>query len=170
MGDHQGSRVRRAANLGRLEEEGVEGNWRLDQFFAACDQFGAPSGYYGNDWRFDHGRYRDRPFWLAGYPDPNDGVWRDHFQPRASRPVQLWQFSSGGGIDRNVVADDAWFAQWVSGTVERKRPKGPEMYIAFTQTRCTLFAGVVKCRDFTGPRDPTFGIPQDASDFSQATC
>ncbi len=41
------------------------------------------------------------------------------------------------------------------------------MYIAFTQTRCTLFAGVVKCRDFTGPCDPTFGIPQDASDFSQ---
>ncbi len=91
------------------EEEGVEGNWRLDQFFAACDQFGAPSGYYGNDWRFDHGRYRDRPFWLVGYPDPNDGVWRDHFQPRAFVP-----FNSGSS--RVAAASTATSSRTMRGS------------------------------------------------------
>ena len=84
----------------------------LHQFFSACDELGETSGYYGNDWRFGHDAFADRPYWYCGYPDPNDGAWRTYYTPRASRPVQLFQFTSGGGLDRNVVWDESWFRSW----------------------------------------------------------
>ena len=149
----------------------------LDRFFAACDEAGEKAGYYGNDWRFGHDRFLARPFWLAGYPDPNDGQWRDGWAPRASRSVQLWQFTSGGGLDRNVVTDPAWFAAWggptssISSTSQeddmphvglKARPGDPPNdFDAF------LVDGGVITRTFAGPQGALgyLTVPQDAVQF-----
>lgn len=98
------------------EEEGPEGSWRVALWFRVCDELGVQSGYYSNDWRLDHTPFLNRPYWYAGYPDPNDGNWRDGYAPRSSRPVQLFQFTSGGGMDRNAVWDESWFHAWVGGS------------------------------------------------------
>ena len=96
-----------------FEEEGVAGNWRIELWFRICDELRVHAGYYGNDWRFDHARFRDRPFWYCGYPDPNDGAWRRGYGPIANRDVQVFQFSSSSGtLDRNIVWDADWWQDW----------------------------------------------------------
>jgi len=95
------------------EEQGPEGSPRVDTWFRVADEQRIKSGYYANDWRLDHTPYLGRPFWLAGYPDPNDGVWRDGYKPQSNRPVQLWQYSSGGGMDRDIVIDETWWNGWI---------------------------------------------------------
>lgn len=72
-------------------------------------------GYYSNDWRVQHNDLLHLPFWLAAYPAPNDGVWRAN-EPRAGRPINLWQWtSSSGTLDKNAVWDEPWFNTLVEG-------------------------------------------------------
>ncbi len=91
------------------EDNGVVQS-QLDQAFAASDREGFWSGYYSNEWRVDHSTLLTRPFWLAAYPDPNDGVWRDGYSANSRRPVNIWQWtSSNGTLDQNVIIDEAWY-------------------------------------------------------------
>lgn len=101
------------------EEAGVTQD-QLDGFFARADELGIGAGYYANAHAVDHQPFLGRPFWLAQYPDPNDGTFPglDRMTDPAviGRPVQLWQYTSGAndpsgvGLDRNVVIDEAWWA------------------------------------------------------------
>lgn len=156
------------------EEEGPEGQWRLEKFFGVCDEKGERAGYYANNWRVDHRLFAGRPFWLAGYPDPNDGVWRDGYTPRASRDVQVWQWSSGGGLDRNVIIDEAWFARWVHGNEPTEpeqqypadRSEGTMQIVVFRNFggghSARLCDGLVKIDELHGdgtPEGEPFGIP-----------
>ncbi len=101
------------------EDNGVVQS-QLDQAFATSDAEGYWSGYYGNDYRFDHSTLLNRPYWMAAYPNPNDGVWRD-YQATASRPVNLWQWTSTNGtLDQNVVIDEAWYGSLAGGTPPKK--------------------------------------------------
>lgn len=102
------------------EQDGVNLG-QLDDFFRTADAMGMKSGYYGNDWRFGHGNYLNRPFWLAGYPGANDGSFPGMVYG-ASRPVQIWQFtSSNGALDRNVVVDEGWWGTWGGSTAAAQK-------------------------------------------------
>lgn len=50
------------------------------------------------------------PLWLAYYPGSNDGSYPAGQDGAARRwGAVLWQYSSGGNLDRNVVIDEAWY-------------------------------------------------------------
>ncbi len=127
-GEHGSYTVGRAINAAsKVGGSGPLGFWwdyedngvvqsQLDEAFATSDAEGYYSGYYGNDYRFDHSTLLSRPYWMAAYPNPNDGVWRD-YQATASRPVQIWQWTSTNGtLDQNVIVDEAWFQSLVGGS------------------------------------------------------
>lgn len=57
------------------------------------------------------------PLWLAYYPAPNDGHYPAGQEGDALRwGAVLWQYSSGGNLDRNVVLDEAWWAAHNNGS------------------------------------------------------
>lgn len=59
---------------------------------------------------------RDRPLWIAYYPGANDGTYPSGQGGNAQAwGAVLWQYSSGGNLDRNVVIDEAWYRSFVSG-------------------------------------------------------
>jgi hypothetical protein len=58
-----------------------------------------------------------RPLWLAYYPGSNDGTYLPSRDGDARRwRAVMWQYSSGGNLDRNVVIDDGWYQSWVGGS------------------------------------------------------
>lgn len=102
------------------EAAGV-GEWQLQQAFAEADRRGIKSGYYSNAGTVNHGLFLDRPWWYAAYPDPNDGSFPGVAAMRNPRPVHIWQYTSGGGLDRNVVVDEGWYSSFLGST------EGPDM-------------------------------------------
>lgn len=102
------------------EEAGVE-PWQLARGFGRADDLGIADrvGYYSSVGALDHGPFSARRYWLAQYPGRNDGSFPGMVY-RAPRPVDLWQYTSGanspdGGLDENVVVDEAWWAQLTGG-------------------------------------------------------
>lgn len=93
------------------EDAGVTED-QLGPWFAGLDTLGVRGGYYANPGKI--GGFRDRPYWMAQYPWPNDGSYRPNDMADAGRPVNIWQFTSTAGtLDQNVVVDEAWFHAWV---------------------------------------------------------
>lgn len=90
------------------EDRGVE-PWQLKDAFKVADSVGLWSGYYSGASMLDHSQFLDREWWLAQYPWPNDGSFPGMDKMHAPRDVTIWQFSSGGNLDRNVIVDEAWY-------------------------------------------------------------
>lgn len=99
------------------EDPGV-GEWQLQQAFAEADARGIKSGYYSNAHTANHGLFLDRPWWYAAYPGNNDGSFPGLGAMRNPRPVHIWQYSSGGGLDRNVIVDEGWYSDFTDTTGE----------------------------------------------------
>jgi hypothetical protein len=105
---------------------------QLDQVFAEADQRGLRTGYYANPGRADDQKLSARPFWMAQYPDPNDGAFPGFgAMTDPGRSVQLWQFTSTvGTLDQNIVVDEAWFAALARPPAPAEAlPKGLKMVV-----------------------------------------
>ncbi len=152
------------------EDNGVVQS-QLDQAFATSDAEGYYSGYYGNDYRFDHSTLLNRPYWMAAYPNPNDGVWQG-WTPSASRPVQIWQWTSTNGtLDQNVVIDEAWYLSLAGGApVPPETIKECDMYVGWgTDDKGVMFTdkidGGITTVPFGGTISP-YGFYQDGYDYA----
>lgn len=152
------------------EDGSVPSGLVLDQALHLARDRGMETGYYGNDFHFDHSTKLGFAYWYAGYPDPNDGRWRDGYAPRARRDVQVFQWASGGGLDRNVIWDEPWYQRVTTGGGAAPAPaaQGDESVIIINLDthECVWVVGNVFVREFTGPGP--FGIPQSAIDFAGA--
>jgi hypothetical protein len=100
--------------------------WQLEQAFRTADANGIWSGYYSNDWRVDHPALYQavgwRPYWMAAYPAPNDGNWRNYTAVSA-RDIQIWQWSSTDGrLDLNAVWDEPWYNSVIGGSGPSPQP------------------------------------------------
>ncbi len=97
---------------------------QLDAFFAATDQQGVKAGYYSGPSAIDHNPFLSRPWWNAAYPTgqvafPGYGSLYPSSRPR---PMNLWQYTSAGGLDRNVVVDEAWWSNWIGAGGNQPAP------------------------------------------------
>lgn len=131
---------------------------------------GAPIvGYYTNDWRADHSRLGHLPYWLAGYPWPNDGRLSPLGWTR--RAPQLWQFTStSGDLDQNVVIDEAWYAAHATAT---PAPPPPEpikevldvLTVGHGLGKLALTDGGIVLADWTEGPYGEYGVPLAAHDW-----
>jgi hypothetical protein len=149
---------------------------QLHDGFAALDAKGAYGDYYSGPHAIDHGQFMDREWWNAAYPGSNDGSFPGYGSLYASsrpRPMVMWQYSSGGGLDRDLVVDDAWYAARTQGqpTPATTLLEEDGMHIVWGNNAAGteefwLAAGSTLVHQFTGA--PTAYGPQDAVDFAAA--
>lgn len=95
------------------EDAGIN-EGQLHAGFAGIDSRRAYSGYYSGPHAIDHSQFTDRDWWNAAYPGNNDGSFPGYgalWTSSRPRPMRFWQYTSGGGLDRDVVVDDSWYAQ-----------------------------------------------------------
>lgn len=104
---------------------------QLHDGFAALDAKNARGGYYSGPHALDHGGFLDRSWWNAAYPtgDVDFPGYGSLWASSRPRPMDLWQYTSGGGLDRDVVVDDAWWTDLTHGapTPTPDPPKGDEV-------------------------------------------
>jgi Glycosyl hydrolases family 25 len=155
------------------EEAGVSPN-QVGEWFAAGDTYSVRAGWYTylyllRQFGMVSNPFAGRPFWIAYYPGANDGSYPAGQEGDAhAYTSQLWQYSSGGGLDRDVVLDETWWAHWSSGAAPIPQPskEASDMVILTVPGgRTVLVVGNLILRDFVGAPNP-YGIPQDAVDYA----
>jgi hypothetical protein len=123
---------------------------------------------------------RGRPLWLAYYPGSNDGTYLPGRGGDArSWQAKMWQYSSGGNLDRNVVIDEAWYHGGTGGaavpaptpdTPVDRRKNHMEMIVGplagqkgNVAVLCVLDKPKLYWSAESGHNE--FGIPKGASDY-----
>lgn len=101
----------------------------LEQYLQGIEDAGGKAGFYSNVYELARTPYLDaRPWWAAGY-GPNDGQIHP-LDPPAPRDYLIHQFTSEGGLDRNVGDDAALRAFAQGGKPTPPRRKARAMFLA----------------------------------------